>query len=177
MKSLTANYIDPMMLCPLLKTLDDQNAYCQSQHCDCDNCKLGQQLVKLAELEDLEEQGLLLRLPCVAGQKVYIIATCKDFANFEDYNIYGEEDYFYCPYEIGEKCPFEECFDECIGGCENFKDTSTIFEDFVESIMCYANENVVFLSNYGGAGFHYFGKTIFLTKAEAEAALAEMGCE
>lgn len=59
------------MLCPLIKALSDDNEYCQSQRCDCDNCELGKQLVKLSEYEDLEEQGLLLRLPCKVGDIVY----------------------------------------------------------------------------------------------------------
>lgn len=42
----------------------------------------GQHIEKLAEYEDLEEQGLLLRLPCKAGSTVYKIITQRD--NFDD---------------------------------------------------------------------------------------------
>lgn len=37
------------------------------------NCKDKQIYEKLREYEDLEEQGLLLKLPCKIGDKVYII--------------------------------------------------------------------------------------------------------
>ena len=36
---------------------------------------------KLAEYEDAEEQGLLLRLPCKVGDTVYCIRTLMDFEN------------------------------------------------------------------------------------------------
>ena len=38
-------------------------------------------LRKLAEYEYLEEQGLLLRLPCKVGDTVYCIRTLMDFEN------------------------------------------------------------------------------------------------
>ena len=39
------------------------------------NITIRQALDKLAEYEDLEEQGLLLRLPCKVGDTVYSIAN------------------------------------------------------------------------------------------------------
>ena len=47
----------------------------------CDNCSKGtgdcntmkKMINRLAELEDLEEQGLLVRLPCKVGDLVFII--------------------------------------------------------------------------------------------------------
>ena len=36
---------------------------------------------KLREYEDLEDQGLLLRLPCKVGDTVYCIRTLMDFEN------------------------------------------------------------------------------------------------
>ena len=48
------------------------------QHCrteDWENCKTIDDVIdKLAEYEDLEEQGLLLRLPCKVGDTVYYIS-------------------------------------------------------------------------------------------------------
>ena len=38
------------------------------------NVTIRQALDKLAEYEDLEEQGLLLRLPCKVGTSVYMVA-------------------------------------------------------------------------------------------------------
>ena len=74
---------------------------------------------KLAKYEDLEEQGLLLKLPCKVGTQVYCIWEVYDF---------GTDEMFYhiCEQEF----------------------TTEMTDDF--------------------------GKTVFLTKAEAEKALAEM---
>ena len=52
---------------------------------------------KLAEYEDLEEQGLLLRLPCKVGDKVYLIcgrySECSKYKErFDEYNCQGCED-------------------------------------------------------------------------------------
>lgn len=74
---------------------------------------------KLAEYEDLEEQGLMLRLPCKIGDTVYKIINQRD--NYDD-----------TVYQIV---------------------SSTIFElSMIDEI----------------------GKTVFLTKAEAEKKLKEM---
>lgn len=48
------------------------NKYCEKQIAQtCNECGIYQAIQKLAEYEDLEEQGLLLRLPCKAGDKVF----------------------------------------------------------------------------------------------------------
>ena len=50
------------------------NKYCEQQRVEtCNECGIYQAIQKLAEYEDLEEQGLLLRLPCKAGDIVYAI--------------------------------------------------------------------------------------------------------
>ena len=41
----------------------------------CKNCHIQKAFEKLAEYEDLEEQGLLLKLPCKVGSTVYHIAN------------------------------------------------------------------------------------------------------
>lgn len=87
---------------------------------------------KLADYEDAEEQGLLLRLPCKVGDTVYIV---------------------------------DEISNEFTG----------IDETKISKII----HNGVFLSfifdrdSYGYSEGH-FGKTVFLTKEEAEKALADM---
>ena len=46
--------------------------YCRKE--DWENCKTIDDVIdKLAQYEDLEEQGLLLRLPCKIGATVYLI--------------------------------------------------------------------------------------------------------
>ncbi len=47
---------------------------------------------KLAEYEDLEEQGLLLKLPCKVGDIVYVIVE-----EFEE--MYDSNSNYYCIYE------------------------------------------------------------------------------
>lgn len=80
-------------------------------------------IAKLAEYEDLEEQGKLLKLPCAVGDTVYVIEV--DEENFT---------HFHCPRKISEY-------------------------EF----------NFQMLDLLG-----MFGKCIFLTEEEAEAALKEL---
>ena len=142
---------------------------------------ISEMMVKLAHYEDLEEQGLLLKRPCEVGSTVYVITTCKDFGKVLDGTLWGENGGFgtatgcYCPYELNGSCPHEDGFEECEGGCECFENKLAVFEDYVESIMLYEHEHVVFLGNCGSASFSDFGKTVFLTKEEAEAKLEEKG--
>ena len=83
---------------------------------------------KLAEYEDLEEQGLLLRLPCKVGTKVYAINRIIDYG------------------EVGDKATYSY---------------SIIEREFqIYMMMEYAR--------------FAFGKTVFLTQAEAEQKLKEM---
>lgn len=45
---------------------------------DCKNCPVQQVIKKLAEYEDLEEQGKLLKLPCKVGDMVFDLVLCDD---------------------------------------------------------------------------------------------------
>lgn len=83
---------------------------------------------KLAQYEDLEEQGLLLRLPCKVGTKVYSINPIIDYGEVGD-----EAIYYY----------------------------SIIEREF----------QIYMMMDYGKL---VFGKTVFLTQAEAEKKLKEM---
>lgn len=49
--------------------------FCKCVVDGCKNCYIQQAFKKLATYEDLEEQGLLVRLPCKAGDDVYIIPS------------------------------------------------------------------------------------------------------
>ena len=97
---------------------------------------------RLAEYEDLEEQGLLLRLPCKVGDTVWD-------------NDYGKP----CAYII----------------------TGFSFgtgEDYIDEPVS-LREVVCYYSNYSGSITGSFavseiGKTLFLTKEEAEQKLKEM---
>lgn len=47
--------------------------FCKNAVDGCKNCYIQQVFKKLADYEDLEEQGLLVRLPCKVGDTVYTI--------------------------------------------------------------------------------------------------------
>lgn len=95
---------------------------------ECDECDFMDKISeKLGRLEDLEEQGRLLKLPCAVGEWVYVI---KENGNIDTHKIVTVE----------------------------------IDEDGVH-----------FNSSYRFGELEDFGRTIFLTKEEAEAALEERG--
>ena len=51
------------------------NKYCEQQRVEtCNECVIYQAIQKLAEYESLEEQGLLLRLPCKVGDTIYEVS-------------------------------------------------------------------------------------------------------
>ena len=66
---------------------------------------------KLAEYEDLEEQGLLLRLPCKVGDTFYELTRTGEMYQWEvvyfevdeeGVSIFNEDDYVYYVEEIGK---------------------------------------------------------------------------
>lgn len=93
----------------------------------------GEAITKLAEYEDAEEQGLLLRLPVPIGTEVHVISKC-----------------------FAPNC--EKCI--AIGWNEH------CFPEFHGKIYTHP-------MTYGD--IPKLGKKVFLIKAEAEKALAEMG--
>lgn len=103
---------------------------------------------KLAAYEDYEEQGLLLRLPCKVGDTVYVVTS--------PFNVFDDIEYD-----------------------ENMKDE--VYEAYVSSVSFYESGEQFRIyakvtNHFIGAYFREcdFGKTVFLTKSEAEAKLAEM---
>lgn len=72
----------------------------------CGDCYVGEVIDKLADYEDLEEQGLLLRLPCPIGTTVYVIY--KEWEEIYDgdswyYDIYEEEFHPYMLEGVGKE--------------------------------------------------------------------------
>lgn len=65
MERLTERYKDPIANTVLIRECGDKlcKDICDDIECDCSKCELGKALEKLAAYEDLEEQGLLVRLP------------------------------------------------------------------------------------------------------------------
>ena len=99
---------------------------------DIDSWSIAQCLKKLQEYEDLEEQGLLLRLPCRVGDKVFKLKRHN-----------------YCPVGI---CRKDISCSECRA--------NTTFGIVEGKFMLKELKEI--------------GKTVFLTKAEAEQKLKEM---
>ena len=127
-----------------------QNFHCSRKLNDDGGCINGCIVPKLykhlAEYEDLEEQGLLLKLPCKIGSIVYVVGTkC----------LKGEEPIGGCGKNICDGCILNE--------------TYTVFETDVDNhlmklLLFEHNENFI------------FNKTVFLTKEEAEKALKRLEC-
>lgn len=77
MERLTERYKDPIVNTVLIKECGDKlcKNICDDIEYDCSKCELEKVLEKLAIYEDLEEQGLLVRLPCKVGDDLYCIVN------------------------------------------------------------------------------------------------------
>ena len=106
--------------------------------------KLVAELEQYKNYKDLEEQGLLLRLPCKVGCTVYCI--------YERYTKCSENEQEFDEYS----CQGCECLE-----CDSHK------ELYVQSQKAYSLDWIV-------SNLKRFGKTVFLTQAEAEQKLKEM---
>ncbi len=73
MERLTERYKDFIANIVLIRECGDKlcKDICDDIECNCSKCELEKALEKLATYEDLEEQGLLVRLPCKVGDTVY----------------------------------------------------------------------------------------------------------
>lgn len=123
---------------------------CADAHEDCntayevDRCQRYVAFRKLADYEDAEEQGLLLRLPCKVGDTVYCI-----FIRYTKCTINNREfDEYDC-----QGCQQDEC--------------DSKIEQYIQDMRAYSLDWIV-------TNLKNFGKTIFLTREEAEAKLKEM---
>ena len=101
------------------------NKYCEQQRVEtCNECVIYQAIQKLAEYENAEEQGLLLRLPCPIDTTVYNITWWDD---------------------VQEKVKV---------------DGKTFYRT--------VHKHKVSKSTFSLVDIYNFGKTVFLTKAEAK---------
>jgi len=120
--------------------------YCDSCSQGAGNCKTVENMIKkLATYEDLEEHGLLVRLPCKVGDMVWD----NDFGYPESYEIKAFS-YGYCDSYVEPGIGIE---DEIIFYYENYTHSISITGAFPMSEI---------------------GKTVFLTREEAEKKLEEM---
>ena len=101
-------------------------------------------LKELKQYKNLEEQGLLLRLPCKVGDTVYCI--------YERYTKCSENEQEFDEYS----CQGCECLE-----CDSHK------ELYAQSQKAYSLYWIV-------SNLKRFGKTVFLTQAEADQKLKEM---
>lgn len=105
-------------------------------------------LTKLADYEDLEEQGRLLKLPCKVGDTVYVVTS--------PFNVFDDIEY--------DENMKDEVYESYV--------SSITFYECGEQYRIYAKATNHFI----GAYFREcdFGKTVFLAKSEAEAKLKEL---
>lgn len=109
-------------------------------------------LTKLADYEDLEEQGRLIKLPCEVGDTVWVITTPLSVS--EVVAVEKGKDSEYKIY----KCYVDSVLIPAKGEIKMFR------------IICEKTNNLVsgFITDFS------FGKGIFLTKEEAEERLKEL---
>lgn len=135
MERLTERYKDPIANTVLIKECGDKlcKNICDDIEYDCSKCGLEKALEKLADYEDLEEQGLLVRLPCKVGDIMFRINK-------------------------GAKNPVIELTVTQIDITTRSYNLEVIDRDCGE-LMCFKSD---------------IGRTIFLTREEAEKKLEEM---
>lgn len=122
-----------------------RNELCK-ETCDrvsgCKECPIAKAIDRLSEYEEAEDKGLLLRLPCKVGDKVWD-------------NDFGMP----CSYEV-TGFSYKNL---------NEDDNDDDYED--EIVVHYKNFNGSITGRFAASEI---GKTVFLTKEQAEQALAEM---
>lgn len=137
----------------LTKRIEDENTLLTEVgdtacKCFCDNytlsgcweCPVGKAIEKLADYEDAEEQGLLVRLPCKVGDTVW----SNDFGYPESYEIKAFS-YGYCDSYVEPDIEDQITF---------------YYENYTGSIT-------------GAFPMSEIGKTVFLTREEAEKKLED----
>lgn len=122
--------------------------FCKNAVDGCKNCYIQQVFKKLATYEDLEEQGLLARLPCKVGDTVWVVTSP---INVFDYDEYDRD----AGYEV----------------YESFLSSVSYYASG-EQFRIYAKVTNSFIAEY----FREcdFGKSVFLTREEAEKKLEEL---
>lgn len=125
------------------------SSYCDNCSQGAGNCKTVKNMIKkLATYEDLEEQGLLVRLPCKAGDTVWVVTSPINVFDYDKYD--GDAEY-------------------------------EVYESFLSSVSYYASGEQFRIyakvtNSFIAAYFREcdFGKTVFLTREEADSKLEEM---
>ncbi len=121
---------------------------------------------KLKDYEDAEEQGLLLRLPCKVGDTVYVDSTILPIKNMECYEDIDHKIPLYFPARI---VSFRFAKRNWMKIAVKAKWLHEWIDDETGPESDYIDSEKKFTISLSG-----IGKTVFRTKAEAEAKLAEM---
>lgn len=119
------------------------------------------------ELAQAEKEGRLVVLPCNVGDTVFVITQCYNVAMLCDNDYFTGTGAIECPFE--NSCDIEECND----------DNVRIFETTVTDFW-HGEQNCTemrFESLSMSAPISAIGKTVFLTREAAEAALKEREAE
>lgn len=165
---------NPCNACKVDRQIGNPNRW----ECECDSCDKpidwkNDCVKKLAEYETAEDEGRLVVLPVGIGDEVYIIEKCSNIPERLDGTLYdsdggpGTATGYYCPYE--ENCPFDG---DDFTICDDYKEKLAIFKDYVNEIHIRENEVFIFAENT--CQYCSFGKTMFLTREEAEKALRDL---
>lgn len=147
---------------------------CADAHEDCntayevDRCQRYVAFRKLADYEDSEEQGLLLRLPCKVGNTVYVDSTILPIEDMECYEDIDNKIPLYFPARV-VSFRFAKRNWMKIAVKEKWLHEWIDNETGPESAYIDSEKNFTILLSD-------IGKTVFLTREEAEAKLKEMGC-
>lgn len=118
---------------------------------------------RLKQYEREEKDAHLLRLPFKVGDIVYAIVKCSEIIMWYDNDYFNGTGAVECPYE--NQCNFEDCDDayrqvfETNISCLHLEDKSL-------KNMEFSLENIMFPRNISS-----FGKTVFISRNEAEKAL------
>lgn len=165
--------IDKDLTCPVKNDAITQrfcDMVCDEFQFDCPFEKLGR---KLKEYEDLEEQGLLLKLPCKVGDTVFV--SEKALRKKKEYGAFSEKEIIF---ESENRPRYVKC--KVIG--ISFKNKGNYIKirytgEFEEKYFDYEtgyDYRIITDSIDMNFVFSSIGKSVFLTREEAEQVLAKM---
>ena len=128
------------------KDTENNDMWCEPCEMSVHNVRMA--LAKLADYEDADEQGSSQQLPCKVGETVWVVTS--------PFNVFNDIEY--------DEDMKNEVYEAFV--------SSVTFYECGEQYRIYAKATNHFI----GAYFREcdFGKTVFLTKSEAEAKLKEM---
>nr|WP_296055146.1 hypothetical protein [uncultured Blautia sp.] len=149
MERLTERYKDSIVNTVLIRKCGDKlcKNICDDIECNCSKCGLEKALEKLANYEDLEEQGLLVRLPVKIGDDIYKIPSKANY----DLNVLNG-------YKANNRVYHQKVY-------------SIVFSQRGWFVQC--DKDSIHAPNVICLDVEY-GKTWFLTREEAERKLEKM---